>query len=489
MAFHPFESWSAEESGGIWLQDHLPKSVSRARVLLYGYDYEQDRADIGLIDSLAARFKQDLLELYNYTQHENRPIVLLAHSTGCLILKKALCQMPTLIEQGIIQQVMFLGAPHDGLDTDSFRILADLHASRTEAREFCHGSPVITNLNRAFAPVSDMLKVTAFYETRKTRLLAQHLVEDGIDEGTTEHRLVDVGSAILFSSVSMPADCDHFGLAQIRPNHSKHFNHICDIIQAVINSILKPAGWRIQRENSITSPQPSFNAFTDSSGGSGSTIATSISDRSPSMSVSDASSIRKKTFFHTHFRRRNNTTPHVPPSLTLHHALRKQDILAARIILETFTDVDIKDPGKENRTALHDAALVGNLEVARALLDADAAVDPRTRGSFRTPLHCACLKGYSELARLLLDRGASANTRAGDKGTALHAAAEHGHFAVAKLLVERGVSLNVERERGYTALDLAVAGKFAEIVGLLRGAGGRVGFEKESAAPSYPGLC
>lgn len=35
---HAIESWSNTESGGMWLQNHLPKDIKNIRVLTYGYN-------------------------------------------------------------------------------------------------------------------------------------------------------------------------------------------------------------------------------------------------------------------------------------------------------------------------------------------------------------------------------------------------------------------------------------------------------------------
>jgi len=85
--------------------------------------------------------------------------------------------------------------------------------------------------------------------------------------------------------------------------------------------------------------------------------------------------------------------------------------------------VDARD-GVKHCTPLHMAARRGNVEVAEALLDSGAAIDPRD-SSGDTPLHRAVNCNQPKVARLLLARGADIHS-IGSKGlTPLAAARTH----------------------------------------------------------------
>ncbi|XP_047101524.1 ankyrin repeat domain-containing protein 23-like [Schistocerca piceifrons] len=84
-------------------------------------------------------------------------------------------------------------------------------------------------------------------------------------------------------------------------------------------------------------------------------------------------------------------------------------------------------------TALHWAARRGDVEAARLLVGAGAAVDARDDYGL-TPLHVAALSGRAEVAAALLVAGADrgATTRAGD--TALDIARERNHRRLVEML-------------------------------------------------------
>ncbi len=97
-------------------------------------------------------------------------------------------------------------------------------------------------------------------------------------------------------------------------------------------------------------------------------------------------------------------------------AIRRNDAVMVALLLEAGANVNA--PGVFGATPLFDAAVQGDLEVGRLLLDRGAqpdAVDPRTG---TTPLLEAALFGSVEFVELLAARGAN-----------LHAVNRDGHNA------------------------------------------------------------
>lgn len=71
-----------------------------------------------------------------------------------------------------------------------------------------------------------------------------------------------------------------------------------------------------------------------------------------------------------------------------------------------------------------------------------------------TPLHVAALRGDRETVRALLEAGADPNV-ANDSGTTpLHAALQEAHAQVARMLVAAGASLDASDRAGVTPRDL-----------------------------------
>jgi ankyrin repeat protein len=116
-------------------------------------------------------------------------------------------------------------------------------------------------------------------------------------------------------------------------------------------------------------------------------------------------------------------------------------------------------------TALRNAALHGDMDVARLLLDRGAALDiPVGDARFALPLLFAGAAGHVDVVDLLLSRGASPNARmldlpeAGWEGTtALMMAAEDGNPDLVRLLLKRGADPNARDRKGLTPLMYAAA--------------------------------
>jgi len=118
--------------------------------------------------------------------------------------------------------------------------------------------------------------------------------------------------------------------------------------------------------------------------------------------------------------------------------LRKNQAIA---VAQLPKDGDNDPPRPEGGfTPLLHAAMSGDLDTARLLLDAGANVnDPAPDGM--TPLIVAINKHHEDVALFLLDKGADPNL--GEAGfTALHSAAATGHQKIARALLAHGANPN-----------------------------------------------
>lgn len=107
LAGKAFMSWQYED-GSMWLRDGLPSELPRARVHIYGYDSTlQESISTAPLEHFTDEFV-DLLAIYIgegqlvRTLHrpattslrlcQRRPLILIGHSLGCLIIKKVNCR-------------------------------------------------------------------------------------------------------------------------------------------------------------------------------------------------------------------------------------------------------------------------------------------------------------------------------------------------------------------------------------------------------------
>jgi len=125
--------------------------------------------------------------------------------------------------------------------------------------------------------------------------------------------------------------------------------------------------------------------------------------------------------------------------------------------------VDVKD--RLDTTPLHYAALYGNLESVRILLDRGASVNARNK-SDATPLIYAAYN--FEKTRLLVAKGADVNVHSSRGMTPLKVAASvHGNIATLRYLLEKGADLKQIDESGADALQIAALKGDAAMVRLL----------------------
>jgi ankyrin repeat protein len=134
-----------------------------------------------------------------------------------------------------------------------------------------------------------------------------------------------------------------------------------------------------------------------------------------------------------------------------------------RWLLECGAETNVKEQ-REGVTPLHCAAIRGNLETVRILVQHNADIKAKCFDG-KTPLHCASERGHLDVVRLLLGSGADVNARKDDGSTPLHGASrrdeilvwliQEGKVAVARLLLKHGADIRAVDNDGMTALDVA----------------------------------
>ncbi|XP_023347102.1 ankyrin-1 isoform X3 [Eurytemora carolleeae] len=118
-------------------------------------------------------------------------------------------------------------------------------------------------------------------------------------------------------------------------------------------------------------------------------------------------------------------------------------------------------------TALHHAAIAGNVDVVSLLLEQGEAVDAKGQDG-ATPLRCAVQEGHTRVVAVLLSRGGSVQDKDEDELTLLHCAADAGHEPIARLLLSTAPHLaNLQSRSGWTPLHSAAVMGHPHIVNLL----------------------
>lgn len=108
------------------------------------------------------------------------------------------------------------------------------------------------------------------------------------------------------------------------------------------------------------------------------------------------------------------------------------------------------------KTPLMIAAALGQVDIARSLIEHGAPVDDMDSDS-NTPLHIAAKEGQLQVIELLIFFGANVNSTDVSLWTPCMIAAGMGHLASVQALVRGGADLTLQDEAGWTAVNHVAA--------------------------------
>ena len=105
---------------------------------------------------------------------------------------------------------------------------------------------------------------------------------------------------------------------------------------------------------------------------------------------------------------------------------------------------------------LHEAALLGNMEVIRQYINSGSDLNEKDPASGGNPLHTAASFGQTEVAQTLINAGIDVNYINNEGSTPLHTAAFFGRIEIVKVLVENGADKTIKNGAGSTALESVI---------------------------------
>ncbi|KAJ3527073.1 hypothetical protein NM688_g8176 [Phlebia brevispora] len=120
---HAFATWEDIDQTDrfMWLRDCLPEHFPHARVLTYGYNANVlSDVSTGRLRSYAETFLENLKYERSSEAHRDRPLMLMAHYLGGLVIKQALIVANTRADRRYheilesICGIIFFGIPHRG---------------------------------------------------------------------------------------------------------------------------------------------------------------------------------------------------------------------------------------------------------------------------------------------------------------------------------------------------------------------------------------
>ena len=169
----------------LWPQLWLPQEseLVSARILSYGYNAHFSKT--GEQASLAiGDFASDMLFRMRYAESGPHrlgqvPVIVVAHSMGGLVFKKAFVhgllndEFRSIIS--VIKAVMFMATPHRGSNLANVlnKILKSSvfgHSPKDYVAELARRSPTIDELNETFRHHASKVQIFSFYETQSTSI-------------------------------------------------------------------------------------------------------------------------------------------------------------------------------------------------------------------------------------------------------------------------------------------------------------------------------
>ena len=145
-------------------------------------------------------------------------------------------------------------------------------------------------------------------------------------------------------------------------------------------------------------------------------------------------------------------------------AVSSQTIEAVNFVLRQKVDLEAGD--YYGNRAIHMAAELGNIPIARALIKAGALVNVRNEGK-NYPIHLAAKSGKARMIRLLEQSGAKISARSRHHHTALYLACLNRRRRTAKTLLKRGASITAMTDNRETVLHAAAKGGSVKVINLL----------------------
>ncbi|KAF8530037.1 hypothetical protein BU17DRAFT_35995 [Hysterangium stoloniferum] len=235
---HYIRTWE-HESGVMWLKDLLPKDISRARVLTYGYDADiNPQKSYQTIHDHAETFLAKLVNWRKETK-TSRPIIFIVHDLGGIILIIGLGQADAANATHLIDHksivlstygIISLGTPYQGINTRP-RYRADasflgrlwdwIHSyfvstpNAPLVKEVKPNSPTLQEALSRYKAISQQFRTIFYYENHAVIL-----------SGSSEIILVERASAAIPGQLdcqTIGLNKDHHGMAKFKSDEDDDF--------------------------------------------------------------------------------------------------------------------------------------------------------------------------------------------------------------------------------------------------------------------------
>ncbi|KAL0633451.1 hypothetical protein Q9L58_007664 [Maublancomyces gigas] len=243
LAGHAFGSWKSHGCPEMWLRDFIPDDLLEngynARILVYGYDTKLvgSTSDASIYE-ISKQFLEAVKDTRRQKTEAHRPIILIGHSLGGLVIKEALMEADKTYHD-IFRScygILFFGVPNRGLEITQLASMVKGQPNSHLVRDLCGRSQFLDLLHRSFCHhfrLEDS-KIISVYETKDTETVQTILETGEWARGGKPVRMVTRQSAIHSTDGrNIPLDADHSTLVKFRSrtdlNYQTIRNEILDL--------------------------------------------------------------------------------------------------------------------------------------------------------------------------------------------------------------------------------------------------------------------
>ncbi|KAL7789036.1 hypothetical protein V8C37DRAFT_387023 [Trichoderma ceciliae] len=175
LAGHAFGSWKSKNNPDMWLRDFLPESIPNARILTYGYDTKLpgSQSEASILE-LSKRLLESIKTI-RYEQMRTRPLILIGHSLGGLVVKEALVEVSEGSEddQAVFRScyaILFFAVPNRGLDNRSLMSMVKGQPNEDLVKSLGKKSRFSSLLHQRFYKcfTYEDTKIICVFETKET---------------------------------------------------------------------------------------------------------------------------------------------------------------------------------------------------------------------------------------------------------------------------------------------------------------------------------
>ncbi|KAI0536122.1 NACHT and WD domain protein [Xylaria digitata] len=231
------KTWSKTESlSDYWPQEWLPKDATFEECRIQSFGYNSDWA----------KSKDNCLNLHHFGKAllghlatspsllgSDTPIILIGHSMGGLVIKKAyiLARQDATYERLSyrIHSIYFLATPHKG--SDSARLFRNILQAAALSRDYVgdleKGSAALRSINDEFRQYSRDVSLWSFYETEKLNIKLFNVL------------IVDPDSATLGypEEKQIPMNADHRSICKFASPSDSNYIVLRDALAVAVNAV------------------------------------------------------------------------------------------------------------------------------------------------------------------------------------------------------------------------------------------------------------